>query len=60
MIDVPAVARVEPKGMHLFGPQWPEMRAVFILAGPGVNAGADLGEMRQIDVAPTLCATAVP
>ena len=55
-IDVPAVARIEPKGMHLFGPQWPEMRAVFIMAGPGVSGGADLGEMRQIDVVPTLCA----
>ncbi len=55
-IDGPAITPVEPHGMHLFGPQWPEMRAVFIIAGPGVNEGADLGEMRQIDVAPTLCA----
>ena len=30
-------------------------RPAFALAGPGVAEGADLGRIRQIDVAPTLC-----
>ncbi len=43
-----------PTGEHLYGPQRPSMKAAFTVAGPGVAAGVDLGDMRQIDVAPTL------
>lgn len=43
-------------GEHLYGPERPSMKAAFSVAGPGVAAGVDLGEMRQIDVAPTLAA----
>jgi arylsulfatase A-like enzyme len=32
------------------------MWAAFAVAGPGVARGADLGLIRQIDIAPTLCA----
>jgi arylsulfatase A-like enzyme len=32
------------------------MWAAFAVAGPGVASGADLGLIRQIDIAPTLCA----
>lgn len=46
--------RAEPRGEHRTDPERPEMHAAFVLAGPGVAAGVDLGEMRQIDVAPTL------
>lgn len=46
----------EPTGEHLFSPQRPEMRAAFAVAGPGVARGVDLGLIRQIDIAPTLCA----
>jgi predicted AlkP superfamily phosphohydrolase/phosphomutase len=44
----------EPTGEHRTDPQRPEMHATFAIAGPGVAAGVELGEMRQIDVAPTL------
>jgi hypothetical protein len=45
-----------PKGDHFSNPERREMQAAFALAGPGVAAGVDLGVVRQIDVAPTLCA----
>jgi arylsulfatase A-like enzyme len=32
------------------------MHASFVVAGPGVAAGVDLGIVRQIDLAPTLAA----
>ena len=31
------------------------MKAAFAIAGPGVAAGADLGPIQQVDIAPTLC-----
>ena len=34
----------------------PAMHAHFVVAGPGVSAGVGLGVIRQIDIAPTLCA----
>lgn len=46
----------EPTGEHLYGPEQASMRAAFAIAGPGVAAGVDLGEIRQIDIAPTLAA----
>lgn len=47
---------VTPKGVHFLNPDRPEMLASFVVAGPGVAAGAQLGAIRQIDIAPTLCA----
>jgi predicted AlkP superfamily phosphohydrolase/phosphomutase len=49
------VAR-RPSGEHLYGPHRPEMLAGFVVAGPGVAHGVDLGPIRQIDIAPTLSA----
>ena len=43
-------------GEHLLDPQRPDMHAYFAVAGPGVAKGADLGVIRQIDIAPTLAA----
>ena len=40
----------------MMDPQRREMQASFTVRGPGVSAGADLGLIRQIDIAPTLCA----
>jgi len=51
-----AVEPVAPRGAHGLNPERPEMLASFVVAGPGVAAGARLGTIRQIDVAPTLCA----
>jgi predicted AlkP superfamily phosphohydrolase/phosphomutase len=50
------VAGVAPRGAHALNPERPEMLASFVVAGPGVAAGAKLGTIRQIDIAPTLCA----
>lgn len=54
-LDGPAAAEVAPYGAHILDPARPEMQALFALAGPGVKAGADLGVIRHVDVAPTLC-----
>jgi predicted AlkP superfamily phosphohydrolase/phosphomutase len=51
-----AVEAAPPGGDHFFDADRPEMHASFAMAGPGVARGADLGLIRQIDVAPTLCA----
>jgi hypothetical protein len=45
---------ISPRGDHLLKPHLREMLASFAIAGPGVAAGADLGFIRQIDIAPTL------
>ena len=41
------------KGTHGYFPTHPEMRATFIIAGPGIAKKA-LGEIDMIDIAPTL------
>jgi predicted AlkP superfamily pyrophosphatase or phosphodiesterase len=43
-------------GAHGFDPARPEMGAIFYALGAGVPAGAELGEVRAIDVAPTAAA----
>jgi arylsulfatase A-like enzyme len=40
--------------MHGFDPALPDMGGVFLALGRGVPAGARLGAVRQIDVAPTV------
>ena len=50
------VEAVPPRGDHLLGPERPEMLSSFVIAGPGIAKGADLGPIRQVDVAPTLSA----
>lgn len=52
----PVVEGAPPAGEHLLDPQRPDMHASFAVAGPGVARGADLGVIRQIDIAPTLAA----
>jgi predicted AlkP superfamily phosphohydrolase/phosphomutase len=54
--DGSVVEPIAPKGVHFLNPERPEMMASFVVAGPGVAAGARLGPIRQIDIAPTLCA----
>jgi predicted AlkP superfamily pyrophosphatase or phosphodiesterase len=41
-------------GMHGYLPTYPEMRATFIIDGPGIGAGRSLGLIDMRDVAPTL------
>jgi predicted AlkP superfamily pyrophosphatase or phosphodiesterase len=40
-------------GMHGYDPRHPDMATIFLALGRGVPAGANLGEVRSIDVAPT-------
>jgi predicted AlkP superfamily pyrophosphatase or phosphodiesterase len=54
-LDGEPVQKVRPRGEHFLDPDRPSMQAAFALAGAGVAAGVDLGRIRQIDVAPTLC-----
>jgi len=54
-LDGEALGKARPRGEHIVDPDRPSMKAGFALAGPGVAAGALLGPIRQIDVAPTLC-----
>ncbi len=48
------VEKTAPHGDHLFGPDRPAMKGTLAIGGAGVAIG-DLGPLRQIDVAPTLC-----
>jgi predicted AlkP superfamily pyrophosphatase or phosphodiesterase len=41
-------------GAHGYDPRRPEMRGAFLLRGPRVRAGRDLGMIRLVDVAPTI------
>jgi predicted AlkP superfamily phosphohydrolase/phosphomutase len=50
------VEAIAPRGEHVTDPQRPELQGAFAVAGEGIAAGARLGRIRQIDVAPTLCA----
>ena len=50
----PLVANVKPGGTHGYLPDNAEMRASFVIAGPGVPAGRDLGIVDQRAIAPTL------
>lgn len=50
------VVPIRPVGSHRLDPRRESMQGAFAIAGPGVAAGVDLGPIRQIDVAPTLCA----
>ena len=45
-----------PEGVHFQDPESRPLQGVLVVAGPGVAAGADLGLVRQIDVAPTVAA----
>lgn len=41
-------------GGHGYDPSIPDMGASFLVLGRGASPGADYGEVRQIDVAPTV------
>ena len=42
------------KGMHGYFPAAPEMRSTFLITGPGIAKGKDLGEIDMRSIAPTL------
>jgi predicted AlkP superfamily pyrophosphatase or phosphodiesterase len=47
--DVPGT-----QGSHGFSPEYPEMRAAFFIAGPGIARGRDLGLIDMRQIAPTV------
>jgi hypothetical protein len=44
-------------GTHGYDPDLPDMGGVFMAMGRSVNAGLELGEVRQIDLAATVPAS---
>jgi predicted AlkP superfamily pyrophosphatase or phosphodiesterase len=50
----PPVGPAPIKGTHGYFPTHPEMRATFILSGPGIAKRGSLGEIDMRDIAPTL------
>jgi predicted AlkP superfamily pyrophosphatase or phosphodiesterase len=50
----PLVGARTEAGTHGYFPSHPEMRATFLIAGPGVPARGSLGEIDMRDIAPTL------
>lgn len=50
----PTVVDVPVGGMHGYLPDAAAMRATFIIAGPGIPAGRDLGLIDQRSIAPTV------
>jgi len=53
-MEEPVLAVGLPAGEHGHLPENPEMDASFLVVGPGVPAGRDLGRIDMRDVAPTL------
>lgn len=49
-------ARLDIVGFHGYAPDAPDMAALFVAVGRGVPAGGRLGEVRTVDVAPTVLA----
>jgi predicted AlkP superfamily pyrophosphatase or phosphodiesterase len=45
-----------PHGGHGFSPDFPEMRSSFFIAGPGIAAHRDLGQIDMLQIAPTVAA----
>jgi predicted AlkP superfamily pyrophosphatase or phosphodiesterase len=52
----PATVAVRPAGTHGYAPDVQEMNSSFFIAGPGIAAGRDLGQIDMRDIAPTLAA----
>ena len=51
----PLVSEVQgPSGSHGFSPEYPEMRAALLIAGPGVAPHRDLGVVDMRRIAPTV------
>jgi predicted AlkP superfamily pyrophosphatase or phosphodiesterase len=52
--SAPQVGPASVRGTHGYFPSHPEMRATFILTGPGIAKRGALGEIDMRDIAPTL------
>lgn len=52
--DAPLVGPSSSKGMHGYFPASPFMRAAFMMMGPGIEKGRNLGDIDMRSIAPTL------
>jgi predicted AlkP superfamily pyrophosphatase or phosphodiesterase len=52
----PVTSAVRPGGTHGYASDVAEMNSSFFIAGPGIAAGRDLGQIDMRDIAPTLAA----
>lgn len=52
--SLPFVEKPERKGSHGHDPNLPDLHATFVMWGCGVKPGVNLGEIPNIDVAPTI------
>ena len=53
-LDGPPLREIKPAGTHGYSPTHPEMRASFMIVGPGVRRGLNLGDIDMRSIAPTL------
>jgi len=51
---LPFNEKPERKGTHGHDPELPDLHATFVAWGEGIRVGSELGEIRNIDVAPTI------
>lgn len=52
----PVTMQARPSGTHGYMPDVRDMDSSFFIAGPGIGAGRDLGQIDMRDIAPTLAA----
>ena len=53
-LDGEPIVEGERRGQHGYLPTTPDYRASFIASGAGIDKGEDLGEIRMIDIGPTI------
>jgi predicted AlkP superfamily pyrophosphatase or phosphodiesterase len=53
-LDGPLVREVSVRGTHGYSPTHPELRAFFLIAGPEIRKGANVGDIDMRSIAPTL------
>lgn len=53
-IRKPLIEEVSPRGVHGYSPDNPDLLAAFLIEGPGIRHGLNLGEIDMRSIAPTL------
>jgi len=53
-LDGALIRSIKPGGTHGYSPANPDMRATFLITGPGIRAGLNLGDIDMRSIAPTL------
>jgi len=52
--DLPFIEKPERGGSHGHDPNLPHLKAIFVAWGAGIKSGVSLGEISNLDVAPTI------